>query len=416
MILLSHPTGNENLRQALRAMREAGLLYSFFTTIGLSENSFVDKLPLPGGLRRQLAKRRFALPPSQLHTTPWRELCRLLLINRRENFLTRHEIGPCSVDGVYHALDRKIARFVRQNAKDLHAVYGYEDGCLEHFTAAREMGLKTIYELPIAYGPYARAILDEEAVRRPEWEPTLISTRDSAEKFDRKRRELELAEVVVTPSAFVESSLPAELVTDKHVLRMPYGIAPAGALPAYDAPTRRPIKFLYAGALSQRKGLADLFEAWDLAKLPQAELHVMGSRLMPAPFYEERCPQAIFHGPRPHPEVLQLMDSCDVLVLPSLIEGRALVQLEALGRGLPLLITPNTGGGDLVETEQTGFVVPIRSPEALAERLSWFSDHRSEMVHLRENCLRKAEKASWQHYREQLAGTLRHILEEHRHG
>ncbi|QYY36325.1 glycosyltransferase [Ruficoccus sp. ZRK36] len=416
MILLSHPTGNENLRQALQAMREAGLLDAFYTTLGFSEENDLRRLPIPNKLRRQLLKRRFPLPAAQLHTSPWRELVRTLMINRPENFLTRHECGPCSVDGVYRALDRRIARRLRNNTGSIRAVYGYEDGCLEHFRAAHEKGLTTIYELPTAYGPYAHTVLDEEAQRRPDWKPTLISTRDSMEKLERKRQELELADVVVCPSAFVENSLPAEIRASKHILRMPYGIDPVENLPAYSAPTSRPLKFLYAGALSQRKGLADLFEAWNLAQLPEAELHVMGSQLMPASFYKERCPTAIFHAPRPRQEVLSLMDACDVLVLPSLIEGRALVQLEAMGRGLPLLITPNTGGDDLIEPGRTGFIVPTRSPQALAERLTWFSEHRAELPQMREHCLRKAAEASWGHYREQLAGSLLSIMKEDLHG
>ena len=41
------------------------------------------------------------------------------------------------------------------------------------------------------------------------------------------------------------------------------------------------------------------------------------------------------------------MQDCDVLVLLSLVEGRALVQQEAMANGLPLIITENTGGEDL---------------------------------------------------------------------
>ncbi len=45
--------------------------------------------------------------------------------------------------------------------------------------------------------------------------------------------------------------------------------------------------------------------------------------------------------------------------------------------GLPLLCTPNTGGADfLSEDGAEGFVVPIRDPEALAERIGWFYEHR----------------------------------------
>ncbi|MEM8549297.1 MAG: glycosyltransferase [Verrucomicrobiota bacterium] len=405
MILISHPTGNENLRQALHTLRESGMLHSLHTTIGLSEDQAV---PLPGKLGKALEKRRFTVSKKQLHTSPWRELVRTLLINNQGNPLVRHETGPCSVDGVYQALDRKLARYLPKHADTLTAVYGYEDGCREHFRAARELGLKTLYELPIAYGPYAQEILCEEAERWPAWEPTLVSTRDSSHKMERKREELALADVIVVPSSFVERSIPEELREGKPVWQMPYGIeAPSAALPARE--TGAPLRFLYVGALTQRKGLADLFAAWKLARLASAELHVLGSPLMPLCFYQEQCPDAHFHKPRPRHEVLAMMDRCDVLVLPSLVEGRALVQLEAMGRGLPLLITPNTGGEDLIREGETGWIVPIRDAEALAERLQWYSEHRSMLGQMREACLEMARERSWTAYRSKLAHALQSL-------
>ena len=60
--------------------------------------------------------------------------------------------------------------------------------------------------------------------------------------------------------------------------------------------------------------------------------------------------------------------NADVLVLPSLVEGSALVVLEAMASGLPVIVTPNVGA-DAVRDGVEGFVVPIRSPEAVACRL-----------------------------------------------
>ncbi|MEM9226648.1 MAG: glycosyltransferase family 4 protein [Verrucomicrobiota bacterium] len=402
MILISHPTGNQNLRQVLRTLREGGLLNSFHTTIGLAED---QTPPLPGKLGRAFEKRRYSVSKEQLHTSPWRELVRTLLINHQGNPLVRHESGPCSVDGVYHALDRKLAGYLSKHHGALTAVYGYEDGCKEHFHIARRLGVKTLYELPIAFGPYAQEVLREEAVRWPEWEPTLISTRDSAQKMKRKREELDLADVIIVPGSFVENSIPKSLREGKPVWRLPYGIeTPEATLPQRESGA--PLRFLYAGALTQRKGLADLFAAWKLARLESAELHVLGSPLMPLIFYQEQCLDAIFHQPRPRDEVLAMMDCCDVLVLPSLIEGRALVQLEAIGRGLPLLITPNTGGEDLIREGETGWIVPIRDAEALADRLQWFSEHRARLPQMREACLAMAQTKSWAAYRSKLAQAL----------
>ena len=96
------------------------------------------------------------------------------------------------------------------------------------------------------------------------------------------------------------------------------------------------------------------------------------------------------------------MKEHDVLVLPSIVEGRALVQQEALSCGLPLLVTPNAGGEDLVEDGRTGFLVPIRKPQALAEKIEWFGDHRTKLPEMRKLCREKARAYPWTNYAQQI--------------
>jgi glycosyltransferase involved in cell wall biosynthesis len=92
------------------------------------------------------------------------------------------------------------------------------------------------------------------------------------------------------------------------------------------------------------------------------------------------------------------MDTCDALVLPSIVEGRALVQQEALSRGLPLLVTANAGGEDLIEPGHTGWLVPIRDPATLAERVAWLADHREALPTMREAAQAMAARRTWGHY------------------
>jgi glycosyltransferase involved in cell wall biosynthesis len=68
------------------------------------------------------------------------------------------------------------------------------------------------------------------------------------------------------------------------------------------------------------------------------------------------------------------MSSSHVLVLPSVEEGLALVQAQAMACGCPLISSTNTGGEDLFSDCVEGFLVPIRSPEAIAERLQQLAD------------------------------------------
>jgi glycosyltransferase involved in cell wall biosynthesis len=101
------------------------------------------------------------------------------------------------------------------------------------------------------------------------------------------------------------------------------------------------------------------------------------------------------------------MQTCDVFCLPSIVEGRALVIQEAMSRGLPIIITPNTGGEDLVKRDgSTGFLVPIRSPEIIAEKLHWMLEHRSETKEMGKNAKQHASLYTWEKYGNSIIGAI----------
>jgi glycosyltransferase involved in cell wall biosynthesis len=111
--------------------------------------------------------------------------------------------------------------------------------------------------------------------------------------------------------------------------------------------------------MTQRKGLADLFAAFNIVNRKDVELVVLGSLVQPLEFYRGQYADFSYEAPRPHGNVLQLMQSCDVFALPSIVEGRALVQQEAMACGLPLIVTPNAGGQDLIEEGKQDFSFPF---------------------------------------------------------
>src|SRR4029077_10572451 len=126
-------------------------------------------------------------------------------------------------------------------------------------------------------------------------------------------------------------------------------------------------------------GLADVFAAMKMLDSSQIELVVMGSLSRPLDWYRDQFRNFVYEPPRPHAEVLQLMQTCDALVLPSIVEGRALVQQEAMACGLPLIVTKNAGADDLIVDGETGFLIPIRSPESIAEKIHWCAQNRSHL-------------------------------------
>jgi glycosyltransferase involved in cell wall biosynthesis len=67
--------------------------------------------------------------------------------------------------------------------------------------------------------------------------------------------------------------------------------------------------------------------------------------------------------------VPELLARSSLLVLPSLTEGISLTLLEAMARGLPVVATRVGGNPEVVEEGVTGFLVPARRPQDLAERM-----------------------------------------------
>jgi glycosyltransferase involved in cell wall biosynthesis len=80
-------------------------------------------------------------------------------------------------------------------------------------------------------------------------------------------------------------------------------------------------------------------------------------------------------GVLPHAEVFEQIENADVLVAPSVV-GRAgnresglLVVKEANARGLPAIGTRHGGIPEIIDDERTGFLVPERDVDALADRI-----------------------------------------------
>ena len=96
------------------------------------------------------------------------------------------------------------------------------------------------------------------------------------------------------------------------------------------------------------------------------------------------------------------MKEHDALVLPSIVEGRALVQQEALACGIPLIITPNAGGKDLIKEGITGYVVPIRSPKMIAEKIMSLHDSNISKLDRGIICQKKAQEFTWNAYAQKI--------------
>jgi len=411
MVILVHPTGNANVRHAAQALNEVGLLSEFWTSLYWRRERALQYM-LPGSVRQLFDRRAFPQVPRELvRCHPWLEIGRLLASQMGLSKIVRHETGLLSVDAIYRSLDRRVAKRLHRSS-DVFAVHAYEDGALETFRVAKNLGIRTIYELPIGYWRSYRDLMLEEAELQPEWANTLHGNTDSVRKRHRKDEELALADRILVPSEFVRRTLTNAGDLDAAIRVVPYG-----APPTSEKTTKTPrkpnqkLRVIFVGSLGQRKGISYLLRAVEMLG-SRIELTLIGKRVGDCRALDAACRKHRWIPSLPHSEVLRQIQRHDVMVFPSLFEGFGLVLLEAMSRGVPVIATPNGAAPDILKDGEDGFIVPIRNAEAIAERLQTLCLDPERLAAMSEAAIRTAARHSWARYGERLVAAVRQTLLE----
>lgn len=413
-ILFAHPSGNEFVRAALSGIQGSGLLDSFYTSVACFPGSSLDRIATAIPALSDLKKRTFAVNlQSKTKTLPFREMGRIAAAKAGFKNLVKHEVGYFSLDAVYHALDRHVASFIQRSSMDgIGAVYAYEDGAAFSFKAAKQRDLKCLYDLPIGYWRYARTLMAAEQDLRPEWAGTITGFLDSEKKLARKDEEIKLADHIFVASTFTATSLkeyPGQLPP---ISVIPYAFPSVNIGRTYNNNYNEPLKLLFVGGLSQRKGIANVFEAVKtLGK--HVSLTVVGHKAVEdCAALNKALSEHKWIPSLPHAEILNLMRQHDVLLFPSLFEGFGLVITEAMSQGTPVITTDRTAGPDLLKHGENGWLVEAGSTGALQETIEKILEHRNVVESVGRAALKTAEKRPWTKYGADMAQAVHKLLNE----
>jgi len=296
--------------------------------------------------------------------------------------------------------DRRVARRLPDSLEVFH---GWNSHSLASLAAARERGALAFIERGSMH-PVAQArLLVEEHERLGLPSPPAMD-----KLVDRCVAECEAADFVHVPSSLCAQSFVAEGFPADKLVQSPYGVE----LARFTA-TPPPDQFtvLFVGAIGVRKGALDLLEAWRLLGLSDSRLVLLGG---PERELEPRLadlrPQCSFETPGFTPDVAAAYAAASVLVLPAIEDGYPLVVLEAMASGRPVIVSENTGSKDAVDEGVNGFVVPIRSPEAIAEKLAWLHGHPAECAQMGCHARRRAEELPWERHGESLVAAYEDAL------
>lgn len=385
-VFMSHPTGNQNSRQLAIALASKGYLREFATALAIPPWMASNRL-LPSSVRAELERRSFPTPAQMRSLAVGSEVLRLA------GSRFGSDTGRSAVDDLYRRVDLRAADRIRR-CSPTH-VYAYEDGALDSFRAAQAIGARTVYELPIGHWKAHRDLCEREQQLHPEWAQTWTLASEPEEKIARKDAELAAAELVVVPSGFVESTLLQAGIPASKIAVVPYGCPPPRSPPHEGAGSGSPLRIIFVGGLSQRKGLSDLVEA-----TAGFGGHVRVTVIGRGPCKAMLPTTWTLIDTLPHAQVLDAMCRHDVFVFPTRFEGRSLAVAEAVACGLVVITTANSGAADLVEEGVNGWITEVGDPAAITAKLDLLLSRPNLVPLMKTESLRIAQDNGWQRFRD----------------
>ena len=216
---------------------------------------------------------------------------------------------------------------------------------------------------------------------------------------------------IEVPSQFARQSFIDEGVDATRLLHNTFGVATDkfSPLPKEDDCFR----VIYVGALTLRKGVQYLLQAWHELALPRAELWIIGNLTQEVrPFFAKYAGSFKHFAAVPLKALRWYYSQGSVFAICSVEEGLAMVQVQAMACGLPLVATTNTGAADLVTDGEQGFIIPIRSVNALKEKVLYMYEHAAERQRMAGAALAQARRFTWDAYGERAVAKYASVLNE----
>ena len=260
--------------------------------------------------------------------------------------------------------------------------FGYDTGFLEPAQWVKARGGKVIV-CQMDPSRFEVDLVKEEEKLWPGWAKRSLDVPEAY--FQRRESEWSVADLVMVNSEWTRQAMITQGVNVDKIIVVPLAYESAGveerlvgnqgcentanfnSAPFQPFSEQNPLRVLFLGQVILRKGSPYLIEAARLLQDQPIHFDVVG----PIGISEEAVKSApssmTFHGPISREKAPGFFDNADLFVLPTLSDGFALTQLEAMAYGLPVISTPNCG--EVVTDRVDGMIIPPRDTAFLADSI-----------------------------------------------
>ena len=227
--------------------------------------------------------------------------------------------------------------------------------------------------------------------------------------IDKELKEYKMCDFICVPSEFARKTFLDKGFSKNKIIKIPYGV---NLKEFYrDVEIRKKnqpncFRIISTGTASVRKGTLYLLKAFEELDLQNAELLIIGpveNDFQDIVSKYKNNKKIKFIKKQAQNNLNYFYNISDIFITCSIEEGLAMVQVQAMACGLPVICTPNSGGGEIVDHGINGFILPIRNTKILKEKIMELYHNPNQLNLLSNNAYNKAkESLSWDSYGEKI--------------
>lgn len=386
-----------------RALERAGALYKFYTDVWCPKKLATFLQTFPDPLRSVSNRRHPDIAASKVVSFSFRSSLRAFKWSIQRSMLSdedyyRHHIN----------FGKSFSRAVTEHIRDSHTsfdkigFFGYSTGSLETLRYLASTSCFTVVD-QISPGKIHKEIVLEESRRWPGWAKSLPVLYSPFQ--ERLKEEWTLASRVVVNSTWSKKALIKQGVPKDKIVVVPLAYTPPKMeIQPHERPSDQVLRVLWLGTVNLGKGIPYLLQAAKLLLSRNVRIKIVGPLEITEIGQSFAPPNVEFVGRVSRDRASSEYREADVFVLPTLSDGFAITQLEAMAHGLPVITTPNCGR--VVRDETDGFIVPPRDAEAIANAIATLDDNRDLLSEMANAAYQTSKFYTMEHLTEHLAEAL----------
>lgn len=292
--------------------------------------------------------------------------------------------------------DFLVARQLAALKGSIDLIHAWPMSALRTLRMAKQLGIPTVLERPNAHTRFAYEVVQKECAKLGVEMPPGHEHAFKADWLKIEEAEYDLADRLLCPSDFVARTFVKEGFPVNKLVRHQYGFDDKVFSPGkQNALDGHGLVILFVGGCAPRKGLHYALEAFLNSGAQERGTFLIAGEFIAA--YQDKLSPMLNH---PSVKVLghrtdapRLMRQSDILILPSIEEGSALVTSEARGCGCVLLVSEASGA--ICRHEENALVHQVGDVNALTRHIAKLDQDRAFLEKLRAASLQSVNEITW---------------------